>query len=161
MYQLLKWISKEYNNPSIYITENGVSDKGGTTDTQRVEFFNSYLDAVHRAIDDGVRVKGYWAWTLIDSHEWSSGFTETFGLYHVDFASPNKTRTAKMSAKVYKKIVATNQIDWDYKPDPDIFIEQQTEFRSFCENAGNNNGISIFFQVAIALVAVQLIKMYR
>ena len=117
------WIKKEYDNPTVYITGNGMVDNGGTDDIDRVEYYNSYLTYVLQAINDGANVKGYVAYSLLDSFEWEAGFSETFGLYHVDFNSPNKTRSAKMSAKVYKKIVETRKIDETYKPDPDFLIE--------------------------------------
>lgn len=83
MRHMLNWIRREYDNPIVYITENGVSDKGGLNDVKRVEYFNSYLTAVSNAIDDGCNVKGYIAWSLMDSYEWKSGYSEKFGLYHV------------------------------------------------------------------------------
>lgn len=86
-------------------------------DTKRVDYFNAYLSSILGAIKDGCNVKGYIAWSLLDSFEWKAGFAEKFGLYHVDFNHPNKTRTAKLSAKVYANIVKTNRIDWDFKPD--------------------------------------------
>lgn len=117
MQKLLKWIKKEYDNPIVYVTENGVSDKGGLNDVKRVEYFNSYLTAIlHAILHDGCNVKGYIAWSLMDSFEWKAGYTEKFGLYHVDLNSVNKTRTAKMSAKVYNRIVETHRIDKNYMP---------------------------------------------
>lgn len=114
MRHLLNWIRKEYNNPPVYVTENGVSDKGGLNDRDRVEYFNSYLSSILGAIKDGCQVKGYIAWSLMDSFEWKAGFTEKFGLYHVDFNHPNRTRTPKLSAKVYANIVKTRSIDLHY-----------------------------------------------
>lgn len=130
MYKLLQWIRNEYDNPQVWITENGVSDLGGTRDVDRVEYFNSYLEAVLDAIEDGCNVMGYIAWSLMDSYEWKDGFTVRFGLYHVDFNSPNKTRTAKMSAKVYKNIIATNSLDWEYQPEPDVSIKAEAQVSS-------------------------------
>ncbi|CAD7080820.1 unnamed protein product [Hermetia illucens] len=127
MYKLLSWIRKEYNNPPVIITENGVSDKGGLNDVNRIDYFNSYLTAVLDAIEDGCNIKGYIAWSLMDSFEWKVGYTEKFGLYHVDFTHPNRTRTPKASAKVFARIAKTNQIDWSYRPtvDPEVILNQR------------------------------------
>ncbi|XP_017011020.2 myrosinase 1-like [Drosophila takahashii] len=116
MYNLLMWIHREYNPPRILVTENGVSDRGGLEDYARVDYYNLYLSAVLDAIEDGVNVKGYMAWSLMDSYEWKVGFSEKFGLYHVDFNSPNRTRTPKVSALVMAQIYKTNTIDWSYRP---------------------------------------------
>lgn len=69
------WVNKEYDNPPIYITENGVSDLGGLNDLARVDYYNSYLDSVLDAMEDGCKVLGYIAWSLMDSLEWTVGYT--------------------------------------------------------------------------------------
>ncbi|EDW73065.2 uncharacterized protein Dwil_GK16842 [Drosophila willistoni] len=122
LYNLIRWIHREYDGPEIIITENGVSDRGGLEDYARVDYLNSYLSAVLDAIEDGVNVSGYIVWSLMDSFEWKAGFTEKFGLYHVDFNSPKRTRTPKISAKVYGHICKSNSIDWSYRP---VLDEQQ------------------------------------
>lgn len=116
MFKLLMWISREYNNPTIFVTENGVSDRGAINDYNRIDYFNAYLEAVLDAIDHGANVMGYIAWSLMDSYEWKAGFSEKFGLYHVDFNDPKRTRTPKASALAYARIASTNQIDWNYRP---------------------------------------------
>lgn len=72
--KLLNWINKEYDNPPVFIMENGVSDAGGLNDLERVDYYNSYLEAVLDAIDDGCNVDGYIAWSLMDSLEWTAGY---------------------------------------------------------------------------------------
>lgn len=69
------WIKKEYDNPQVIVTENGVSDKGGLMDLGRINYFNTYLDAVLDAMDDGCNIFGYVAWSLMDSFEWKAGYT--------------------------------------------------------------------------------------
>lgn len=99
-------------------------------DVKRVDYFNSYLTAIHTAINrDGCNIKGYIAWSLMDSFEWKAGFTEKFGLYHVDFNHPNRTRTPKRSAFIYSQIAKTKQIDKNYQP-PKVFMDSLNESSS-------------------------------
>ncbi|XP_058975510.1 myrosinase 1 [Musca domestica] len=116
IYNLLMWIKKEYNNPPVIVTESGVSDRGGLEDYPRVDYYNQYLNFVLDALEDGANVQGYIAWSLMDSYEWKAGFTEKFGLYHVDFNDPQRKRTPKISARVFAHICKTNRIDWNYRP---------------------------------------------
>lgn len=60
------------------------------------------------ALNDGVNVKGYTAWSLLDKFEWNKGFSERFGLYHIDFKNKNKPRYPKASVDYYKKIISAN-----------------------------------------------------
>lgn len=121
IYNLLTWIRKEYNNPDIFVTENGYSDYGDMRDKSRVEYFKKYMDAVLDAIVDGCNVKGYFAWSLMDNFEWRGGITERFGLYYVDFNHPNRTRTRKSSAKFYADVIQKRKIDMNLIPEPDEY----------------------------------------
>lgn len=71
---LLK-LKEEYNNPLIYITENGIPDEGELEDNQRMEFLYSYMKSMLKAIKTyGCNVAAYAVWSLIDNFEWSSGY---------------------------------------------------------------------------------------
>lgn len=158
MYKLLTWIRNEYDNPPVIVTENGVSDFGGTNDLERVNYFNQYLDSVLNAIEDGCNIKGYIAWSLMDSYEWKDGFSVKFGLYHVDYTHPNRTRTPKMSAKVFSQIVKTHVIDWDYKPKPDIIItaEAQVAESSSAYHQTQSAAVQLVLSIISSIIFVQL-----
>ncbi|MEX2693026.1 GH1 family beta-glucosidase [Rhizobium mongolense] len=100
-YQLVT-ISQDYPNlPPVYITENGMAsdDKvidGKVEDDSRIRFFERHLAAVSDAIDAGVEVSGYFAWSLMDNFEWSYGYEKRFGICHVDYGT--QVRTPKKSA---------------------------------------------------------------
>lgn len=125
MYHVLKWISQQYHNPYIFVTENGYSEKPALNDVDRSEYHMANLNAVLDAIEDGVNVRGYTAWSLMDSFEWPSGYTANFGLYHVDFKSPARTRTAKLSAEVYARICKLNRINFDYSDLKEEFARKE------------------------------------
>jgi len=109
--KLLVWLKDEYNNPEIIIFENGYSDLGGTNDADRVNYYKLYLNAMMDAMDQGVTVTAYTAWSLMDNFEWRSGYTEKFGLFAVDFNNPSRPRTAKDSAKYYNAIITSNAVE--------------------------------------------------
>ncbi|XP_028133140.1 myrosinase 1 [Diabrotica virgifera virgifera] len=105
LYKLLKWISNNYNNISIMITENGYPDKGETLqDDERISYIQRHLSKVRDALDEGVQVLGYTFWSLMDNFEWLMGYDTKYGLFEVDFNSPDRTRTPKKSADYVKKV---------------------------------------------------------
>ncbi|KAI8126151.1 Myrosinase 1 [Lucilia cuprina] len=115
MYNLLMWIKREYNNPNVIVTENGVSDRGGLEDYARVDYYNMYLSAVLDAMEDGANVEGYIAWSLMDSYEWKAGFTsENSVYYHVEISDPQlQNCTPKKSLPEYFPHICKNHtIDW-------------------------------------------------
>ena len=103
LYYVLKDL-KKYNLP-IYITENGLADK---EDKKRAKFIIEHLKQIHRAIDDGVNVKGYMHWSLIDNFEWADGFGPRFGLVEMNY----KTMGTKVreSARGYAEICKNNSL---------------------------------------------------
>ncbi|XP_071476152.1 cytosolic beta-glucosidase-like [Diadema antillarum] len=109
---LLNWVKENYGDVPIYVTENGVSEPDGPMnldDELRCKYYRAYLNEALKASKvDGVNLRGYFAWTLMDNFEWASGFSERFGLYHVDFNDPARTRRAKKSAATFAQIVKEN-----------------------------------------------------
>lgn len=93
---------KRYNVP-IYVSENGIADDA---DSYRAQFIKNAAACVHRALSEGVDVRGYFYWSLLDNYEWAYGYTKRFGLVHVDFDT--LTRTVRPSARVYADIIGRN-----------------------------------------------------
>ena len=106
-----KFIYERYKTPFI-ITENGmschdaVSLDGRVHDPNREDYMHRYLLAYRRAAEEGVDARGYFAWSLMDNYEWDCGYSERFGLIHVDYAT--QQRTPKDSALWYKHVMETN-----------------------------------------------------
>ncbi|XP_043933805.1 lactase-like protein isoform X2 [Protopterus annectens] len=109
--RLLNFIKTHYSNPIIHMTENGVAEKlhcAELCDEWRIEYHKSYINEMLKAIKDGVNVKSYTAWSLLDKFEWDEGFSERFGLYYVDFKTKNRPRYPKASVQYYKKVISAN-----------------------------------------------------
>ncbi|CAH2104417.1 unnamed protein product [Euphydryas editha] len=116
-YNLLTKIREDYDNPPIFITENGYASPGGIEDDDRVKYYRQYLDAMLNAIEEGSDIRLYTAWSIMDNFEWLDGYILRFGLYEVDYESPERTRTPRKSAYFYKQIVRTHTLDHLYEPD--------------------------------------------
>ncbi|RYG19237.1 beta-glucosidase [bacterium] len=104
---------KRYSPPKIYITENGCAydypvENGRVHDTQRVEFYRTYLEGVLDAIDQGANVQGYFAWSLMDNFEWAEGYRPRFGIVHVDYET--QERTPKDSAFFLRDTIKANAV---------------------------------------------------
>ena len=91
----------------VLVTENGVAD---ATDALRPAALIGFIEAMHRAITRGVPVLGYLHWSLLDNFEWSEGYRGRFGLYAVDFDTPERTRTRRRSAEVFARIARANAV---------------------------------------------------
>ncbi|MFE9040467.1 GH1 family beta-glucosidase [Streptomyces sp. NPDC007818] len=79
--------------PPVVVTENGCAYEG-VDDQERITYLDGHLRALHRALEAGVDVRGYFVWSLMDNFEWAEGFTKRFGLVHVDYATQARTPKA-------------------------------------------------------------------
>lgn len=111
--ELLARISNDYQPGDMYITENGscyddeVGPDGEVDDVDRRRYLQRHLGAMKAAIAAGVKVKGYFAWSLIDNFEWAEGYLRRFGLVHIDYAT--QQRRLKASGKWYRAFLNNKQ----------------------------------------------------
>ena len=114
MYWAPRQLHSLWKTREIYITENGcgasdeLSAGGIVDDSDRIMFLRNHLTHLQRATAEGVPVKGYFHWSLMDNFEWSEGFAERFGLVYVDFKT--RKRTPKLSAAYFREAVARNAV---------------------------------------------------
>ncbi|MBB1450591.1 beta-glucosidase [Pseudoalteromonas sp. SG43-1] len=106
---LLVSLNKTYTLPPIYITENGAAmpdtyNNGAVNDLDRLSYYNTHLNAVHNAIEQGVVIHGYFAWSLMDNFEWAEGYLKRFGIVYVDYKT--QQRTIKKSGLAYKELIS-------------------------------------------------------
>ncbi|KAL0716618.1 hypothetical protein Bca4012_065940 [Brassica carinata] len=121
IYYVMDYFKTNYNNPLIYVTENGISTPGDETleeamlDCKRIDYLCSHLCFLSKVIKEtGVNVQGYFAWCLADNYEFGKGFTVRFGLSYVDWNNVTD-RDLKESGKWYKKFTATkNPVKQDF-----------------------------------------------
>jgi beta-glucosidase len=109
--ELLLKLKAEYALPPIYITENGMANPdevigSEVPDEARIAFVRSHLDALRAAMHQGVDVRGYFLWSLLDNFEWNSGYAKRFGIVHVDYAT--QQRTLKDSAIWYRDFISSH-----------------------------------------------------
>lgn len=109
IYEIMMYVKKKYKNPVIYITENGLGEESSLknrftearVDEMRTNYHIDHLRCLRESIDDGVKVKGYFVWSLFDNFEWSVGYTNRFGLIYIEYRDGNFTRYPKGSAIWY------------------------------------------------------------
>jgi beta-glucosidase len=112
LYEVLRRVHDGYPAIPLYVTENGaafhdwVAPDGTVDDPERVAYLDAHLRASHRAIVDGVPLKGYFAWSLLDNFEWSWGYSRRFGIMYVDYRT--QRRTPKASAAWYADVARRN-----------------------------------------------------
>jgi beta-glucosidase len=106
---ILQWVASRYGSVPLYITENGAAfydppqADGEVEDSLRRRYLRDHLQAAQAAIANGVNLRGYFAWSLLDGFEWISGYAQRFGLIHVDYAT--QRRTLKTSARFYAEFI--------------------------------------------------------
>lgn len=111
LHEILGKVQREYDFPKIYITENGAAypDElidGRVDDDDRVSYLDRHLRQLHRAIEDGVPVEGYFLWSLMDNFEWGYGYSKRFGLHYVDYET--QQRIIKKSGSWYSQVIENN-----------------------------------------------------
>ena len=115
LYDVLTHVHRAYAPASIYVTENGAAfpdiqgHDGAVRDPERIEYLGSYLEAVAQALDEGVPIRGYFVWSLLDNFEWSLGYGRRFGIVYVDY--PTQERIPKSSFTWYRDLIAAVRVD--------------------------------------------------
>jgi len=113
LYDSLTRIAREYGDPDIYITENGAAfadqlRDGAVEDPDRTAYLRTHLAEARRAIADGVKLRGYFCWSLLDNFEWAFGYSKRFGLVYVDF--PTQRRVVKASGRFFRDVARRNAL---------------------------------------------------
>jgi len=117
LHRILVRLHREYDVARIYVTENGGawSDApdadGRVRDHRKIHYLHGHLHAALDAIDEGVPLKGYFAWSLLDNWEWAHGYPMRFGFYWIDYET--QRRVAKNSALWYRDVIAHHGVDDD------------------------------------------------
>uniref|UniRef100_A0A8C6QYZ6 Lactase-like n=1 Tax=Nannospalax galili TaxID=1026970 RepID=A0A8C6QYZ6_NANGA len=116
--RLLNFSQTQYSDPPIYVTENGATQKlhcAQLCDEWRIQYLRGYINEMLKAIKDGVNIKGYNSWSLLDKFEWEKGYADRYGFYYVEFNVRNKPRYPKASIQYYRKITTVNGFPNPYK----------------------------------------------
>jgi beta-glucosidase len=111
--ELLVGLHRQYHPRAIYLTENGAAfadqvKDGAVHDERRVEYLKEHFAAARRAISDGVPLRGYFVWSLLDNFEWAHGYSKRFGIVYVDYG--NQKRIPKDSALYYQRVIRQNAV---------------------------------------------------
>lgn len=114
LYEILKWLHSEAHGVSLYVTENGAAyndlvENNRVRDDKRLEYLRQHFIRAHRAIQEGVPLKGYFVWSLMDNFEWAYGYSKRFGIVWVDYAS--QKRILKDSAHWYSRVINENSVE--------------------------------------------------
>lgn len=114
LWETLLRVHLDYEPGPLFVTENGASYStapaadGSIPDVHRTEFLRGHFEAAHRAIADGVPLRGYFVWSLLDNFEWERGYLQRFGIVWVDYETLE--RTPKDSAKFFARVIEDNAV---------------------------------------------------
>jgi beta-glucosidase len=113
LYDILKRVHDDYRPSRLLVTENGaayedVVEEGHVDDPEREAYLHEHLLQAHRAVDDGVPLRGYFVWSLLDNFEWASGYGKRFGVIYVDYAT--QQRIVKRSGRWYAGVTRENAV---------------------------------------------------
>lgn len=116
LHWLLRSLASRYPGTPLYVTENGACFDGEPEpgqdvqeDPDRLEYLRAHFVQARRAIAEGVPLRGYYVWSLMDNFEWAEGYAKRFGIVHVDFKT--QKRTPKRSALWFSAVARTNEVD--------------------------------------------------
>jgi beta-glucosidase len=112
LYEVLTRVHREYPPIPLFVTENGAAfadepaPDGSVPDPDRIAYLDGHFRAAHRAIEEGVDLRGYFVWSLMDNFEWGHGYSKRFGLVHIDYETLQ--RTPKDSARWFAAVTRSN-----------------------------------------------------
>jgi beta-glucosidase len=113
--EVLTWLQRSYPPVPLVVTENGAAfddyanPEGEVHDPERIGFLEGHFGAAHAALAQGVDLRGYFVWSLLDNFEWAEGYSKRFGLVYVDF--PSQRRVLKDSARWYREVIARGGLE--------------------------------------------------
>ncbi|MBN2684220.1 MAG: glycoside hydrolase family 1 protein [Pontiellaceae bacterium] len=144
LYRTIRSVWERFRKP-ILITENGIADD---TDEQRPRYIIEHLAQIHRALQEGIPILGYYHWSFVDNFEWREGFSKRFGLVSVQHDDPDLIRVPRPSAFLYSEIARKNAITRKmietYAPElvETIFKTKAAPHQRFLQNdLGQNNSV--------------------
>ncbi len=114
LYWALRFSSEYFPDTPVYIAENGIAlndteeRDGSVMDVGRIEYYRRHLEMCSRAISNGVKLAGYFAWSLMDNFEWADGYSKRFGLIRVNYR--NGKRTIKASGRYYAELIRASKV---------------------------------------------------
>jgi beta-glucosidase len=127
--RILGWVRERYGNPPVFVTENGASfdeplQERRIYDTRRMDYLARYMREMLKAMDDGSDIHGYFVWSLMDNFEWAHGYSQRFGLVHIDFDT--LARIPKESYSFFREVCRTRQL-----PEDDVYSGSEPPVSAF------------------------------